>query len=180
MARAATAARGMAARIAVDAGAHMISATTFWSCAEPNDLLISHGPAASSFAIPAAIAAWLHEPGRLIVAFVDEGGLANYLAELATAVAVGARIVVIVFNNVAISPMRARAGAREPATALPASTHIDFARVMGGFGGRGVSVRTVDEYAAALDDALGGEGPALIDVQIDPAGYERQWRALQG
>jgi thiamine pyrophosphate-dependent acetolactate synthase large subunit-like protein len=51
---------------------------------------------------------------------------------------------------------------------------------MRGFGGRGISVQTAEEYAAALDEALAGEGTALIDVRIDPAGYERQMRAVRG
>jgi acetolactate synthase-1/2/3 large subunit len=158
----------------------MISATTFWSCSEPDDLLISHGLAATGFAIPAAIAASLHDPSRLVIAFVGDGGLANSMAELSTAVSAGVRIVVVVFNDDGPALVAARRGARDAAPQGLDWQHIDFAQVMRGLGGRGTSVRTVDEYAAALDEALTGDGPALIDVRVDPSGYHRQLRAITG
>jgi acetolactate synthase-1/2/3 large subunit len=180
MALAATVQRGLSGRATVDAGSHMISATTFWACEQPNDMLISHGPAASTFAIPAAIAASLHDPSRPVIAFVDEGGLATCLADLSSAVGAGARIVVVVFNDAGPPPTGGRRGGQDANFVASARTHIDFAHVMRGFGGRGISVQTAEEYAAALDEALAGEGTALIDVRIDPAGYERQMRAVRG
>jgi acetolactate synthase-1/2/3 large subunit len=180
MALAAAEHRCQTPRVTVDAGAHMISATNFWCCARPNDLLISNGPMAGSFAVPAAIAAALHDPARPVIAFVGDGGLAGSLAELATAVSAGTRIIVIVFNDDSPSLVAARSGGRESAGDALAWQHIDFAQVMHGLGGRGRAVQTIDEYASALDEALSGDGPALIDVRIDPAGYHRQLRVVMG
>jgi acetolactate synthase-1/2/3 large subunit len=180
MAAAACLRHGVDARVSVDAGAHMISATTFWPCKRPHDLLISNGLATMGFALPAAIAAALHEPSRPAIAFTGDGGLAMCLGELATATSVGARIVVIVFNDDGLSLISAKRGARS----LPADSmswpHADFAAVMRGFGGLGFSVQSAAEYDAALDTALRQDGPALIDVRIDPAGYAQQLQALRG
>ncbi len=49
-----------------------------------------------------------------------------------------------------------------------------------GLGGRGYRAQSLSEYQAALAEALRGEGPALIDVFVEPGGYSDQLRALRG
>lgn len=167
-------------RATVDAGAHMFSATAFWPCYEPNGLLISNGLASMGFALPAAIASALHEPGRTTIAFTGDGGLLMCLGELATAVQTRARIVVVVFNDASLSLIDIKQRSRK----LPAQgvrwTRPDFAAVMTGLGGRGYRAATIGEYRKALHAALRGKGPALIDVRVDPSGYPRQLAALRG
>ena len=180
MAHAACRTHGVDARVTVDAGAHMISATTFWPCLRPNDLLISNGLASMGFAVPAAIAAALHEPTRPVIAFTGDGGLAMCLGELATAVSIGARIIVIVFNDGGLSLISAKRGQHDLGPNSLNWKHADFATVMTGLGGLGISVASVNGYAAALDAALVADGPVLIDVRIDPGGYPRQLQALRG
>jgi thiamine pyrophosphate-dependent acetolactate synthase large subunit-like protein len=51
---------------------------------------------------------------------------------------------------------------------------------MEGLGGRGYRVESSDDYGAALRNALNEDGPALIDVSIDPGGYTGQLKALRG
>ncbi len=167
-------------RIAVDAGAHMFSAMAFWPCAAPCDVLISNGLASMAFALPAAIAAALHEPGRPAIAFTGDGGLFMCLAELSTAVLAGARVVTIVFNDGALSLIDIKQQQRRLPTRGVRWERPDFAAVMRGLGGRGYRVADAESYRAALRDALSGEGPALIDVIVDPSGYADQLKALRG
>ncbi len=168
------------ARATVDAGAHMVSATTFWPCNRPNDLLISNGLATMGYALPAAIAAALHKPARPAIAFTGDGGLAMCLGELATAVSAGAKVVVVVFNDGGLSLIDLKRGRRDIPQDSLSWRHADFALAMQGMGGLGIAVRTVREYEAALDRALTADGPVLIDVRVDPAGYPAQLRALRG
>jgi acetolactate synthase-1/2/3 large subunit len=167
-------------RIAVDAGAHMFSAMAFWPCAAPCDALISNGLATMAFALPAAIAAALHEPGRTAIAFTGDGGLFMCLAELSTAVLAGARVVTIVFNDGALSLIDIKQQQRKLPTRGVRWQRPDFAAVMRGLGGRGYRVADVGGYREALRAALSGEGPALIDVVVDPSGYLEQLQALRG
>lgn len=171
---------GIHPRVTVDAGAHMFSATSFWPCRAPNDLLISNGLASMGFALPAAIAAALADPERRALAFTGDGGLLMCLGELATAASAGARIVVIVFNDGSLSLIDLKKGRR----ALPPDSvgwaHPGFAEAARGLGCAGFTVTTVAEYRAALDAALAAPGPALIDVRIDAAGYPDQLRAARG
>lgn len=167
-------------RIAVDAGAHMFSAMAFWPCAAPCDALISNGLATMAFALPAAIASALHEPDRVAIAFTGDGGLFMCLAELSTAVNRGARVVTIVFNDGALSLIDIKQQQRGLPTRGVRWERPDFAAVMRGLGGRGYRVADAPGYREALAAALGGEGPALIDVVVDPGGYPGQLKALRG
>jgi acetolactate synthase-1/2/3 large subunit len=171
---------GVDARATVDAGAHMVSATTFWPCSRPHDLLISNGLATMGYALPAAIAAALHEPARPAIAFTGDGGLAMCLGELATAVGARANVIVIVFNDGGLSLIDLKRGRRDLPDGSLTWRHADFALAMQGMGGLGIAARTIGEYEAALDRALSADGPALIDVRVDPAGYPRQLKALRG
>lgn len=167
-------------RATVDAGAHMFSATAFWPCYKPCDLLISNGLASMGFALPAAIASALSEPRRHTIAFTGDGGLLMCQGELATAVDTGARIVVIVFNDGALSLIDIKQQQRK----LPSSgvrwARLDFAMAMRAMGGRGYSADSIGAYRRALAQAFAGDGPALIDVQVDPSGYPAQLAAMRG
>jgi acetolactate synthase-1/2/3 large subunit len=167
-------------RASVDAGAHMFSATAFWPCSRPRDLLISNGLASMGFALPAGIAAALHDPARGAVAFTGDGGLMMCVGELGTAVDHGARLVTVVFNDGALSLIDVKQQQRQ----LPAEGvrwgRADFAIVAEGFGARGFRAATEAELAAALDAAVAHDGPSLVDVQVDPAGYMQQLQAMRG
>ena len=167
-------------RATVDAGAHMFSATAFWPCYKPCDLLISNGLATMGFALPAAIASALSEPRRHTVAFTGDGGLLMCLGELATAVDTGARIVVVVFNDGALSLIDIKQQQRKLPSHGVRWTRPDFAMAMRAAGGRGYRARSPGAYRRALALAFAGEGPALIDVQVDPSGYQAQLAAMRG
>src|SRR5271170_8475406 len=66
--------------VTVDAGAHMLAVMPLWEVTEPRRLLISSGLATMGFALPAAIAAALCAPARLVVAFTGDGGLGMTLS----------------------------------------------------------------------------------------------------
>lgn len=171
---------GFDPRVAVDAGAHMFPATIFWECARAGDLLISNGLATMGFALPAGIAAALHDPGRGALAFTGDGGLLMGMGELATAATLGVKLVVVVFNDAALSLIDIKRGARDlPGGALD-WPRADFAATMRAMGGAGFTACTEAEYGAALAQAIAVQGPALIDVAVDPSGYPAQIKALRG
>ena len=167
-------------RITVDAGAHMFSAMAFWPCTAPFDALISNGLATMAFALPAAIAAALHEPHRPVIAFTGDGGILMCLGELSTAAQQGARIVVIVFNDESLSLIDIKQQQRGFAPRGVRWSRPDFAAAMNGLGGRGYRAETAAQYREALSEALRVAGPALIDVAVDPGGYTDQLKALRG
>jgi acetolactate synthase I/II/III large subunit len=167
-------------RVSVDAGAHMFPATSFWQASRPGDLLISNGLSTMGFALPAGIAAALHDPDRGALAFTGDGGLLMALGELATAAALGAKLVVVVFNDASLSLIDIKRDARALPDGALGWPRADFTAAMRAFGGLALRAATEEEYAAALDRALAAPGPALIDVLVDPESYPAQIKALRG
>jgi acetolactate synthase-1/2/3 large subunit len=167
-------------RVAVDAGAHMFPATSFWEADRPRDLLISNGLATMGYALPAGIAAAWHDPARGAIAFTGDGGLLMALGELATAAALGVNLVVVVFNDATLSLIDIKTGGRDLPEGALGWPEVDFAAVMQGLGGRAWRVTDEAGLAAAMGEALAAAGPALLDVWTDPSSYPRQIAALRG
>jgi acetolactate synthase-1/2/3 large subunit len=171
---------GRRPRISVDAGAHMFSATAFWECAAPRDVLISNGLASMGFALPAALAAALENPADGAIAFTGDGGLMMCVAELATAAEAGAPCITIVFNDGALSLIDIKQQQRQLPPEGVRWARPDFAAIAEGFGATGFHAATEAEYITALEAAFALQGPSLIDVTVDPAGYTAQLQAMRG
>jgi acetolactate synthase-1/2/3 large subunit len=167
-------------RVTIDAGAHMFSAIGLWPAATTGEVLISNGLASMAFALPAAIAAALHEPCCAVVAFTGDGGLLMCLGELATAAELGSNLTVIVFNDSALSLIDIKQQQRGVDTTGVRWNEIDFAACAAGLNVKTMRVRTLHEYRDALGSAATISGPVLLDVRTDPTGYDEQLRALRG
>lgn len=167
-------------RMSVDAGAHMFSATAFFPSTRPGDVLISNGLASMAFALPAAIAGALDDPTQAVMCFTGDGGLMMCMGELCTAVETQAKIVVVVFNDSALSLIDIKQQSRKLPTRGVRWRRHDFASAMQALGGLGFLVHNEVEYTQALQTALDANGPCLIDVQIDASGYAQQLKAMRG
>ena len=156
----------------VDAGAHMLVVMPLWEVPEPRRLLVSSGLATMGYALPAAIAAALCVPQVPVVAFTGDGGLGMTLAEIETAVRLSLPVIVIVFNDAALSLIKlkqkpAGQGGDEAVRYHP----VSFAAAATAMGAAGAEVTTEQGLAAALAAALRRPGPTVIDASVDPAGY---------
>jgi acetolactate synthase-1/2/3 large subunit len=167
-------------RVTVDAGAHMFSATAFWECKEPYDLLISNGLATMGYALPAAIAASIENNERGAIAFTGDGGFMMCCSELATAAQFNCNILVIVFNDGALSLIDIKQKSRNLTRKGTTWPQSDFAKVAEGFGCKSWRVSNVEDYKKALIDASQHDGPKLIDVLVNPEGYSEQLKSLRG
>ncbi len=156
----------------VDAGAHMLVTMPLWEVPEPHRLLVSSGLATMGYALPAAIAAALCAPQVPVVAFTGDGGLGMTLAEIETAVRLSLRVIVIVFNDAALSLIKlkqkpAGQGDDEAVSYRP----VSFAAAATAMGAAGAAVTTERDLATAVAAALRRPGPTVIDASVDPAGY---------
>ncbi len=168
------------ARLTVDSGAHMFAAMGLWQAEAPGDVLKSNGLSTMGFALPAAIAAALEEPARPVVAMTGDGGLHMCLAELATAARHRCRIVVVVFNDSRLSLIDIKQQRQQRASRGVRFGEMDHAAVAEGLGCRGWRVGETDPLAPALAEAFAHDGPALVDVVVDPGAYNAQYEALRG
>jgi acetolactate synthase-1/2/3 large subunit len=149
----------------------MLAVMPLWEVAEPRRLLISSGLATMGFALPAAIAAALCAPGRPVVAFTGDGGLGMTLAEIETAVRLVLRIVMVVFNDAALSLIKIKQRPGQGGGDAVDYGPVSFAGAAGSMGAAAAAVRSEAELAAALAAALRRDGPTVIDARVDPAGY---------
>ncbi len=171
---------GIKPMFSIDAGAHMFSVAAFFPAARAGDVLISNGLATMAFALPAAISAAVQDPSAPVLCFTGDGGLMMCMGELCTAVEQQAQVIVIVFNDSALSLIDIKQQSRALESNGVRWQHHDFAGTMRALGGFGTSVTTEQEFVTAMATALKTKGPSLIDVSIDPSGYPEQLKAMRG
>lgn len=129
------------------------------------------GPTSGSmgYGTPAAIAAKLIHPERMVVNIAGDGCFMMHGQELATAVQYGAAILIVIVNNGMYGTIRMHQEREYPrrvvATAL---RNPDFAALARAYGAHGETVTDTAGFAPAFERAVASGGPALIDLRIDP------------
>jgi acetolactate synthase-1/2/3 large subunit len=128
---------------------------------------------AMGYGLPAAIAAGLVHRDRAVVALVGDGGLGMTLAEIETAVRMGLRTVIVVFDNQRYGMIRSYQDRRSgPAVATDLGP-IDFAAAAKSLGARGVRVEDDAGFEPALRQALVADRPTLVHLVVD-----RRWEGV--
>src|SRR6185503_18415464 len=123
---------------------------------------------AMGYGLPAAIAAGLVHRDRAVVAMVGDGGLGMTIAELETSVRIGARVVVVCFDNERYGTIRMwqeRLG-----TGVGVATElgpVDFAAIARAVGARGARVERDEEFEPALRAALVADRTTVIQLALD-------------
>ncbi|MDQ8730439.1 thiamine pyrophosphate-binding protein [Bradyrhizobium sp. LHD-71] len=168
------------ARITLDAGAHMIPVLHQWKATEPRQTLISRGDATMGFALPAAIASALAEPGRPVIGFTGDGGLMMCAGELGTAAQYRCNLVLIVFNDESLTLIGARQRRRQLPNAGVDFSPADFSKIAEGFGCLGLRVEQPEQLKPAMKRAFSAQGPVVVDVRVNPAAYHEQLVSLRG
>ena len=120
-------------------------------------------------ALPYANAAALAYPGRQVICFIGDGGLAMLICELATAVKYGLDVKIIVIKNNSLGQIKWEQmvflGNPEYVCELQP---IDFAAVAAGFGLKSFRIDDPKQCGAVLKEALQTRGPVLVEATVDP------------
>jgi acetolactate synthase-1/2/3 large subunit len=119
------------------------------------------------YSAPAAIAAKLLHPERLVVSFNGDGCFMMNGQEFATAVQYGIAVVFLVINNGRLGTIRAHQERHYPGRVSGTDlVNPDFARLADAYGGKGYTVHTNAEFLPAFRAALDANIPSLIDIHI--------------
>lgn len=120
-------------------------------------------------ALPYAIGAAIAFPGRQVVAFVGDGGLAQMLGDLATVARYRLNVKVVVLSNDALNQIRWEQMMNEgnPEFEIDLSP-IDFPKVAEACGFAGFHVKGADDVDATIAQAFAHDGPVLVQADIDP------------
>jgi 3D-(3,5/4)-trihydroxycyclohexane-1,2-dione acylhydrolase (decyclizing) len=166
---------------------------------------MEYGFSCMGYEVNAAYGAQIAAPERRVYSLVGDGGFVMLHSELLSAVQEGVALTVILFDNHGFQVIdnlqtnqgissyanewRKRTTARQSAGAphggsadklLGDYLTVDYAKIAEGYGAVGITVRTLEELAAAVETAKAATGPVVIDVKVTEKsmthGYESWWR----
>jgi acetolactate synthase I/II/III large subunit len=129
------------------------------------------GPRSGSmgYGVPAAVAAKAVHPERPVVCIAGDGDFLMTGQELATAVQEELAVVVLVVNNAMYGTIRMHQERHYPGRVVGTDLrNPDFVAYARAFGAHGALVERSEDFAAALDEALGCGRPALLELRVDP------------
>ena len=118
--------------------------------------------------IPAAVAASLIFPDRQVISVAGDGCFMMNGQELATAVAHGAKFVVLVVDNSCFGTIRQHQEREYPGR--PSATSLvnpDFAALARAYGAYGRKISAAADFEAAFAEAVAFNGPALLHLIVD-------------
>jgi thiamine pyrophosphate-dependent acetolactate synthase large subunit-like protein len=159
--------------IAVDVGNNTYSFGRYFESAGQR-VLMSGYLGSIGFGLPAAMGAWaatqdLEEfSGRKVISVSGDGGFGQYAMEFTTAVKHGMDITHVLLNNNELGKISKEQRAGEwPVweTDVHNPSFASFARLCGG---KGLRVSEAGELDGTIAEALGHDGPALVEVATDP------------
>jgi acetolactate synthase-1/2/3 large subunit len=153
---------------------------------EPGTIFTPGGYATMGFGAPAALGAKLARPDRVVVALVGDGGFGQNPAMLATAFEEDIAVVWVVMNNYAFGTIAGLEKAHYGTTygtvfekdGKPYSP--DYAAVARAYGVDGVKIGSAAEFRPALERAIAGKRPFVIDVvmQNEPVPTAGHWNIM--
>ncbi|WP_179379967.1 thiamine pyrophosphate-binding protein [Jannaschia marina] len=155
-----------------DSGAHRILLSQMWDCDLPRTLLQSSGLCTMGCALPLAIGAKRAAPERAVVGFMGDAGFLMVAGELASAAALGAPVVFVVFVDRSLALIELKQRQRQMRNAGVDFGATDHAAVARAFGGAGVTVRDRAGLRDAMEAALAAETFTLIACEIDRKAYD--------
>lgn len=124
---------------------------------------------AMGYGLPAAIAAKLRYPGRIVVAFAGDGCFLMYGQELATAMKYSLPVIILVVNNSMYGTIRMHQERNYPGRVYGTDlVNPDFAAFSQAFGAQGKIVDRTENFPAAFEEALTAETPSLLELRVDP------------
>jgi acetolactate synthase-1/2/3 large subunit len=133
---------------------------------QPTQLAPTAG--AMGYGVPAATAAALRHPERQVVALAGDGCFLMNGQELATAVAHGAEMLVLVIDNGGYGTIRMHQEREFPGRVSGTElANPDFAALGRAYGCWAETVETTEQFAPALARAMGERGVRLLHLKTD-------------
>jgi acetolactate synthase-1/2/3 large subunit len=154
--------------VTIDAGNFSGWAQRFLKYGRPGRQL---GPTsgAMGYSVPAAVAAKIVHPDRLVVSFVGDGGFQMTGQELATAMHAKSAPIILVFNNGIFGTIRMHQEKRYPGRVSATDlTNPDFAALARSYGAFGAAVERTADFAPVFEQAVESGLPAVIELRMDP------------
>ncbi|HEY3653140.1 MAG TPA: thiamine pyrophosphate-dependent enzyme, partial [Streptosporangiaceae bacterium] len=153
-----------------DSGTIATWAARHWTIRGDRQFYLSGNLATMAPGLPYAIGIQHAYPGRQVIAFVGDGGFAMLMAEFITAIQHKLPVKIVINNNNALGQIlweQMILGYPEHGVRYP-GPNVDYAAIATANGAYGVKVRQPGDLSGAVRQALSFDGPALIDVDVNP------------
>jgi len=152
--------------ISVDVGNNAYSFGRYFEC-KHQSVLMSGYLGSIGFGFPAAMGAWAAAPERKIIAVTGDGGFAQYMAEMTTAVKYNMNITHILLNNNELGKISKEQRADELDVWETDLVNPNFSKYAENCGALGIRVTKKEELNAAIKKALAHNGPAMVEIITD-------------
>jgi acetolactate synthase-1/2/3 large subunit len=121
------------------------------------------------YGVPAAVAAKLTCPDRVVVSFSGDGCFLMNGQEIATAAQYGANVIFVVINNGMYGTIRMHQERNYPGRVSGTELlNPDFAALAQAYGLHGEVVTATSDFEPAFERCLEMSRPSLIEVRVDP------------
>ncbi len=121
------------------------------------------------YGLPAAVAAQLVHPDRVVVCFTGDGDFVMSSPELATAVQYGLPIVVLLVNNGMYATIRMHQERAYPRRVIGTDlSNPDFPALARAYGAHAERVERTEDFEGAFERALASGKPAVLELPVDP------------
>jgi pyruvate dehydrogenase (quinone) len=153
-----------------DSGTIATWAARHWGIRGGREFFLSGNLATMAPGLPYAIGIQHAFPGRQVIAYVGDGGFAMLMAEFLTAIKHNLPVKVVINNNNSLGQIlweQMVLGYPEHGVRYP-EPFVDYAPFASANGGLGIKVEEPDALRGAIERALSHDGPALVDVNVNP------------
>ncbi len=121
------------------------------------------------YGLPAAVAAQLVHPERVVVCFTGDGDFVMSSPELATAVQYELPLVVLLVNNGMYATIRMHQERQFPGRVIGTDLdNPDFPALAQAYGAHGERVEATEDFEAAFERALASGKPSVLELPVDP------------
>ncbi len=139
-----------------------------WRSRDPKSYHVEYGYSCMGYEIPGGIGVKLAAPDREVFVMIGDGSYLMLPGELATAVAEGIKIVVVLVQNhgyASIGALSRSVGDSEFGTKY--TPGVDLAANAESLGARVLRTTTIGELRSALEEAKTTDGPVVVHVEVD-------------
>ena len=121
------------------------------------------------YGLPAAVAAQLVHPDRVVVCFTGDGDFVMSSPELATAVQYGLPIVILLVNNGMYATIRMHQERTYPRRVIGTDlANPDFPALARAYGAHGERIERTEDFEGAFERALASGKPSVLELPVDP------------